>query len=49
MRASSEIENIVTTTDELSVAAVIHDGTPATREALRDRQALTVGLASFDR
>jgi len=46
-RASSEIENIVTTTDELFVAAATDDGTPSTREALRYRHALSTGLETL--
>lgn len=42
-QASSEIENIVTTTDELFVAAVTDQGSPAAREALRYRMALRYG------
>lgn len=43
-QASSEIENIVTTTDELFTAAVTDVGaTPASREALRYRSALGIG------
>lgn len=49
-QASSEIENIVTTTDELFTAAVTEvDATPATREALRYRTALGVGHAQLGR
>ncbi len=44
-QASSEIENIVTTTDELFTAAVTDVGaTPAAREALRYRSALQTGF-----
>ena len=45
-QASSEIENIVTTTDELFSAssAVAGESTPATREALRYRSALHAGF-----
>lgn len=45
-QASSEIENIVTTTDELFSAssAVAGEITPATREALRYRSALHAGF-----
>lgn len=43
-QASSEIENIVTTTDELFVAAATDGGTPAAREALRYRSALRRGF-----
>ena len=45
-QASSEIENIVTTTDELFSAssAITGESTPATREALRYRSALHAGV-----
>lgn len=47
-RASSEIENIVTTNDELFRAASnIATPTPATREALNYREALYAGLQSI--
>jgi len=49
-QASSEIENIVTTTDKLF--ANLHGGTgtdPATKEALRYRQALMEGYQTLDR
>jgi len=49
-QASSEIENIVTTTDEL-FEHLSDDGSanPATKEALRYRHALMEGYASLDR
>ncbi|OAX51669.1 addiction module protein [Rothia kristinae] len=44
-QASSEIENIVTTTDELFRAETLAaEASPATREAMRYRQALFAGL-----
>lgn len=44
-QASSEIENIVTTTDELFEATVFQSGaSPAAREALRYRSALRMGF-----
>lgn len=44
-QASSEIENIVTTTDELFRAeTLVDEATPATREALRYRTAIFRGL-----
>ncbi|WP_077003106.1 protein adenylyltransferase Fic [Variovorax sp. KK3] len=48
---SSEIENIVTTTDQLFRHADGHDGhaDPATKEALRYRGALYEGFRSLDR
>lgn len=48
-QASSEIENIVTTTDELFrlVADAEEDATPATKETLRYRAALFAGLQSL--
>ena len=48
-RASSEIENIVTTNDELFRAAwhVDAEPTPATKEALRYNAALHAGLSSL--
>lgn len=47
-RASSEIENIVTTNDELFRAASnVATPTPATREALNYREALYAGLQSI--
>lgn len=48
-QASSEIENIVTTNDELFKAAhdVASSPTPATKEALRYRSALQVGYQSI--
>ncbi|MEG3614685.1 Fic family protein [Isoptericola haloaureus] len=49
-QASSEIENIVTTTDELFTAAVTDVGaTPTTREALRYRSALHTGFQQVGR
>lgn len=46
-RASSEIENVVTTTDRLfRHARAGHDADPATREALRYREALLEGARS---
>lgn len=49
-QASSEIENIVTTTDELFTAAVTDVGaTSATREALRYRTALYAGWETIGR
>src|SRR5690625_5983068 len=48
-QASSEIENIVTTTDELFRADTVQrDATPATREALRYKQALFSGHARME-
>lgn len=47
-QASSEIENIVTTTDELFRAATIStDASAATREALRYQKALFAGLSAM--
>lgn len=48
-QASTEIENIVTTNDELFRAAwnVDLDPTPATKEALRYREALNAGVANL--
>lgn len=47
-QASSEIENIVTTTDELFKAATISTGSSGeTREALRYQKALFAGLATM--
>ncbi len=43
-QASSEIENIVTTTDELFAAAATDNASPAAREALRYRSALRRGF-----
>ncbi|MEU2199144.1 Fic/DOC family N-terminal domain-containing protein [Isoptericola sp. NPDC019482] len=49
-QASSEIENIVTTTDELFTASVTEAGaTPAAREALRYRSALYAGFQEVGR
>jgi len=49
-QASSEIENIVTTTDELFVAEAIEStASPAAREALRYRTALLRGWESLQR
>ncbi|WP_344248923.1 Fic family protein [Isoptericola hypogeus] len=49
-QASSEIENIVTTTDELFTASVTEVGaTPAAREALRYRSALFAGFREVGR
>lgn len=49
-RASSEIENVVTTADELfQHASTEHVRDPATREALRYRDALLEGFASLER
>lgn len=49
-QASSEIENIVTTTDELFRHLEADDsGTPATREALRYREALMEAYHALDR
>jgi Fic family protein len=49
-QASSEIENIVTTTDELFAASVTDVGaTPAAREALRYRSALYAGFQEVGR
>lgn len=48
-QASSEIENIVTTTGELFRADTVQrDATPATREALRYKQALFSGHARME-
>lgn len=49
-QASSEIENIVTTTDELFQLASIDNGhaTPATKETLRYRTALYAGVAKLE-
>lgn len=48
-QASSEIENIVTTTDELFEATAFQSGaTPAVREALRYRSALRIGFDELD-
>jgi len=48
-RDSSEIENIVTTTDQLFQYAQSHDNAdPATKEALRYRTALHQGLQSLE-
>ena len=46
-QASSEIENIVTTADELFKHVDSGGGDPATKEALRYRSALFAGLASI--
>lgn len=48
-QASSEIENIVTTNDELFRAAngAMHNTTPQVKEALRYREALRVGYESL--
>lgn len=47
-QASSEIENVVTTADELfRAAAELSGADPATREALRYRQALMAGFHSL--
>lgn len=46
-QASSEIENIVTTADELFMHADIGGGNQATKEALRYRSALFVGVESI--
>lgn len=48
-QASSEIENIVTTTDELFRQAQLHEDSadPATKEALRYRHALQQGFQSL--
>lgn len=49
-QASSEIENIVTTTDELFQLASVESthANPATRETLRYRSALYTGIAALD-
>lgn len=46
-QASSEIENIVTTSDALFRHAELGDGNQATKEAYRYRQALFVGVESI--
>jgi Fic family protein len=49
-RASSEIENVVTTADELFRHLAAEKGAdPATKEALRYREALMLGLTSLNR
>ncbi|MDA8209351.1 MAG: Fic family protein, partial [Actinomycetota bacterium] len=48
-QASSEIENIVTTADELFKHAGSGGGDPATKEALRYRSALFTGVESIRR
>ena len=49
-QASSEIENIVTTTEELFRHLEVEgSGSPATREALRYREALMEGYRALDR
>lgn len=48
-QASSKIENIVTTTDELFVAAATDHGSPAAREALRYRAAIRAGYEQVGR
>ncbi|WP_147915679.1 Fic family protein [Ruania zhangjianzhongii] len=46
-QASSEVENIVTTADELFMHVGSGGGDPATKEALRYRSALFTGVASI--